>query len=235
MAMDLVETIENVETLDKAANPIASAIGRAVPAGPVKDVLSGTQLGHPVHPVLTDVVIGAWTSSLVLDLVGGPSAREASDRLIAVGLAAAAPTAVSGLSDWADTEGKTRRIGLVHAGVNVGANLCYGASLAARRRGARGAGIALSLAGAGVMTLGAYLGRAPVVPQGGRGRRDGLRPRSLRVDAGDGRDGPPARDGDPSHRRGDTAPPLPLRRHDPRHPRPLLAPRWAAPRGRVRR
>jgi nitrite reductase/ring-hydroxylating ferredoxin subunit/uncharacterized membrane protein len=156
--MDLVETIENVETLDKAANPIASAIGRAVPAGPVKDVLSGTQLGHPVHPVLTDVVIGAWTSSLVLDLVGGPSAREASDRLIAVGLAAAAPTAVSGLSDWADTEGKTRRIGLVHAGVNVGANLCYGASLAARRRGARGAGIALSLTGAGVMTLGAYLG-----------------------------------------------------------------------------
>jgi nitrite reductase/ring-hydroxylating ferredoxin subunit/uncharacterized membrane protein len=158
MTPDLIEVIENVEAIDKAANPLADAVGKAVPAGPVKDLLSGTKLGHPLHPVLTDVAIGAWTSSLFLDVFGGESGQEAADRLIGLGLAAAVPTAVTGLSDWADTWGKARRVGMVHAGVNVGALLCFGSSFVARKQGSRGAGLALSLVGAGVMTLGAHLG-----------------------------------------------------------------------------
>ena len=158
MATNLIEVIENIEAIDKAANPLADAIGKAVPAGPVKDLLSGTKLGHPVHPMLTDVVIGAWTSSLFLDVFGGESSRPASDRLIGLGIAAAVPTAVTGLADWADTWGKARRIGVAHAGINVGALLSFGSSFVARKRGSRGAGLALSLVGAGIMTLGAYVG-----------------------------------------------------------------------------
>jgi nitrite reductase/ring-hydroxylating ferredoxin subunit len=158
MTTDLVELIENVEAIDKAANPLADAVGKVLPAGPVKDTLSGTKLGHPLHPVLTDVVIGAWSSSVFLDLVGGEAGEQASDRLLALGIAAAVPTAVTGISDWADTWGKARRIGLVHAWVNVGALLCFCSSMAARKRGSRTSGRILSLAGSGVMTLGAYLG-----------------------------------------------------------------------------
>lgn len=158
MALDLVAALEHAETIDKVANPVADAVNKAIPSGPLKDVLSGTRLGHPVHPILTDVAIGALTSAVVLDLVGSESAEGAADTLIAVGLAAVVPTAVTGLSDWSDTWGKARRIGMVHAGVNVVASACYAGSLVARRSGARGAGKALALAGAGIMTLGGYLG-----------------------------------------------------------------------------
>jgi nitrite reductase/ring-hydroxylating ferredoxin subunit/uncharacterized membrane protein len=158
VALDLVEALEHVEAIDKVANPLADAVNKAIPVGLVKDLLSGTRVGHPVHPILTDVAIGAWTSALILDLLGGEGGEQSADTLVAVGLAAVVPTAVTGLSDWSDTWGKARRIGLVHAGVNVVASLFFGSSLVARRRGARGAGKALAAAGAGVMTLGAYLG-----------------------------------------------------------------------------
>jgi nitrite reductase/ring-hydroxylating ferredoxin subunit/uncharacterized membrane protein len=154
----VVETIEGLDVLEKIADPVAGAIAKVLPAGAVKDLLSGTALGHPVHPVLTDVAIGSWTSSLFLDLVGGEEARDASDALLALGIAAAVPTALTGLSDWADTWGKARRIGVVHAGLNVAALLCFSGSLAARRQEARGVGRLLSLVGAGIMTAGAYLG-----------------------------------------------------------------------------
>jgi nitrite reductase/ring-hydroxylating ferredoxin subunit/uncharacterized membrane protein len=158
MALDLIEAIENVEAIDKVANPLADAVGKVVPPGPVKDLLSGTRFGHPVHPVLTDVVIGAWTSAVFLDMFGGESSELASDRLIALGLAAVVPTALTGYSDWADTWGKARRIGLVHAGVNVVAALVVGSSLVARKRGSRGVGKALSLVGMGLTSVTAYLG-----------------------------------------------------------------------------
>lgn len=158
MGLDLIEAIENVEAIDKAANPLADAVGKLVPPGPVKDLLSGTPLGHPVHPVLTDVAIGAWSSAVFLDFLGGASSETASDRLIALGILSAVPTAATGFSDWADTWGKARRVGLVHAGLNVGALLCFTASLVCRKRGGRGSGKVLSLAGAGVMGLSAYLG-----------------------------------------------------------------------------
>ncbi|HEY8202724.1 MAG TPA: Rieske 2Fe-2S domain-containing protein [Actinomycetota bacterium] len=158
MVEKLLEPIERMEALDSPADAVAGFVGKVLPAGPVKDALSGTQLGHPVHPILTDVAIGSWTSSLFLDLFGGEGARDAADALLGLGLAAALPTAVTGLSDWADTWGKARRIGLVHAGLNVTAVACFTGSLLRRWRGSRATGVVLSAVGAGVMTLGAYLG-----------------------------------------------------------------------------
>src|SRR2546423_9982983 len=135
MGLDLIEAIENVEAIDKAANPLADAVGKLVPPGPVKDLLSGTRLGHPAHPVLTDVAIGAWSSAVFLDFLGGASSETASDRLIALRVPPAAPTAATGVSDWADTWGKARRGGPVHARLNAGGLLCFTASLVARQPG----------------------------------------------------------------------------------------------------
>lgn len=160
--------IERAAALDPAAKAAGKAIRDAVPPGPVKDALSGTWLGHALHPALTDVVIGTWTSALLLDLAGGRDAG-AADRLIAAGVLAAVPTAVTGAADWADTEPAddgVRRVGAVHALGNVAALGLQIASLAARRRGARRRGITLSLGAGALLGLTGYLGGHMAFGQG---------------------------------------------------------------------
>jgi nitrite reductase/ring-hydroxylating ferredoxin subunit/uncharacterized membrane protein len=157
----LAERVGELTALDGPAEAVAKRIRGAIPRGPVKDLLSGTPLGHAMHPLLTDVPIGSWTSATMLDLVGGSAARAGSERLIAIGVLAALPTAVTGANDWADTtpaSDSVRRIGAVHAVANVAALGLYGASLAARRRGAHARGVALGLAGLGALTAGGHLG-----------------------------------------------------------------------------
>ena len=70
-------------------------------------------LGHPLHPLLTDLPIGFWTSAFVLDLVGGPGSRDASRQLVAWGVVSAVPTAAAGLADWPglDRAGPAHRAG----------------------------------------------------------------------------------------------------------------------------
>ncbi|MEA2843644.1 MAG: hypothetical protein QOJ69_1315 [Actinomycetota bacterium] len=154
----IVERVGRAEWLDKLAQPLSKKVSETVPKGPVKDALSGTWLGHPLHPMLTDLPIGCWTSAFMLDLVGGKRSRRASDTLVALGLVTALPTAASGLADWSDLIGEERRLGLAHAGGNTVAVVFYGLSLVSRLRGRRGKGIVLSLLGATAATAGAYLG-----------------------------------------------------------------------------
>ena len=155
----IADRIERAELLDPVAQRLQSAVRRAVPQeSKLKDALSGTWLGHPLHPPLTDVVIGGWTSALVLDVVGGDQAEDAADRLVAVGILAAVPTALTGLSDWADLRGGSRRLGSVHAIGNTAALTLHGLSLRARRRGDRGRGLALSMAGVAAAMASAWLG-----------------------------------------------------------------------------
>ena len=70
-----VRRLEQLEALDKVAKPLAGAVGRAVRPRVVRNLLSGTDLGHPLHPVLTDLPIGAWVMSALLDAAGGPAAE----------------------------------------------------------------------------------------------------------------------------------------------------------------
>src|ERR1051326_8442990 len=111
----ILQAIEQEERLDGISKVIGNAVGKVLRAGPAKDAASGTWLRHPLHPVLTDVPIGAWTGAFVCDLLG---LEAAADRLIGVGVASALPTAVTGLSDFADTWEGPQRIGLVHAATN---------------------------------------------------------------------------------------------------------------------
>jgi nitrite reductase/ring-hydroxylating ferredoxin subunit/uncharacterized membrane protein len=154
----LVDRLGAAETVDRLGKPAAAAVARVVGHGTLKDLLSGTWLGHPLHPMLTDLPIGAWTSSFCLDLVGGERGRDASELLIAIGVLSALPTAAAGLSDWSDTIGDERRIGTAHAVANVAALSLYTSSWVARRRGRRGMGLALGYLGGTVATAGGYLG-----------------------------------------------------------------------------
>jgi nitrite reductase/ring-hydroxylating ferredoxin subunit/uncharacterized membrane protein len=153
----LVTRAEQDERLDNLARPLADAVGKArSPA--VVDLISGSWLGHPLHPVLTDLPIGFWTSAWVLDLVGGRRRRAAAQTLVGLGVLSAIPTAITGLSDWSDTVGGTRRIGVVHAAANTAALGLYTSSWLARRRGRHATGVMLGFAGAAAATLAAYFG-----------------------------------------------------------------------------
>lgn len=163
---ELVHRLAMAEAIDRLGKPVASKVGEVVGHGPVKDALSGVWMTHPLHPMLTDLPIGFWTSSFVLDVVGGRRSRPAADRLLGFGILSAVPTAASGLSDWSDTLGEERRIGVVHALANSAALVLYSCSWVARRRGRRGRGVALGFLGATAATAGGYLGGHLVYRQG---------------------------------------------------------------------
>ncbi|MGI8778490.1 MAG: Rieske 2Fe-2S domain-containing protein [Acidimicrobiales bacterium] len=155
---DLLERLHQAKALDVVANPVSSFVGGVIPHGVVKDALSGTWLGHPLHPMLTDVAIGSWTSAFVIDAVGREGSEAAADTLVGIGVLSALPTAAAGLADWSDLMDAERRVGLVHAGTNIVAVGLYGWSWLARRNGDRSLGVTLSLLGATVATVGGYLG-----------------------------------------------------------------------------
>jgi nitrite reductase/ring-hydroxylating ferredoxin subunit/uncharacterized membrane protein len=157
-AHQLVRRIESFTALDRIAKPVAGLVGRVVQPRTVRNLLSGTYLGHPAHPMLTDLPIGAWSMSALLDVFGGPETEQAADLLIGTGILGAIPTAATGLNDWSDTIGAERRVGAVHASANVAALSLYVASWLARRSGERSTGKALGLAGFGILVVGAYLG-----------------------------------------------------------------------------
>ena len=149
---------ERLEALDKVARPLARTVGRAVRPRVVRNLPSGADLGHPLHPVLTDPPTGAWVMSALLDAAGGPAAEGAADLLVAAGVVAAVPTAAAGLNDWSDTAGPQTRVGLVHAAVNTTALSLYLASLVARARGTTARRPGAGPGRAGVLPGGADLG-----------------------------------------------------------------------------
>jgi nitrite reductase/ring-hydroxylating ferredoxin subunit/uncharacterized membrane protein len=156
-----VDALESFKALDGAALKLGRTMDKAVPVGAPRDVLAGTWLGHALHPLLTDVVIGSFISATVLDVLGGDDTGRASKRLIALGLLTAVPTVASGLADLAltvDGDRRTRPVGLTHASVNLTASALYGASLAARRGGITGRARLLSLAGSALLSVGGLLG-----------------------------------------------------------------------------
>lgn len=153
---DVVEAIENAGPLDRVAGALRKLVSTALRSRTVKDFLHGVPIGHPLHPMLTDVPIGTWTSAAVLDAFPGTS--PASTTLVAAGLAAALPTAVSGWADWSELHEQQQRVGLVHAAANGMAIALYGLSLAARMRGRSLRGRMLGYAGFASVTVGGYLG-----------------------------------------------------------------------------
>lgn len=161
------ETINKVPGLQERAESLAHTIHSAVLSGgePVRnlmDLLHGKWLGHPLHPVLTDIVVGSWSLAALFDLwsLGGrsPQAEQAADTLTAVGTTAAIPTALSGVADFSAIPKNAAKVGLVHA---IATDISFGLyllSLWDRKKGRRGRGMLWSTLGMGAITIGAYLG-----------------------------------------------------------------------------
>lgn len=160
----LTRQVESSSVLSSAGKALTTPVAKFLQAGTVKDLLSGTWLGHPAHPMLTDIPIGAWSSAALLDLVeiiGGSRGelRRGADTLVGLGVLAALPTAASGLSDLSDEvdEGMLAA-GAAHALSSLAATGLFAASYLARRRGRRAPGIALSLIGTAVLTAAGLFG-----------------------------------------------------------------------------
>lgn len=167
MAETLAQVIDKQDALDTASDALQPAVTDLFKAGgeagqQVKNFLHGTWLGHPLHPVLTDIPVGAWTTALALDAIEALSGRDefgsAADAAIAVGLVGAVGAAATGITDWSDTEGRGRKVGLVHGLLNATATTLYATSLVMRRGNARRAGVGLSMLGFLVSGAAAYLG-----------------------------------------------------------------------------
>lgn len=165
----MIKPIENIARfgrLDKLAGPVAGWVQKATRNTQVQNALSGTWLGHKLHPPLTDVPLGAWLAAALLDYTKGPRAAAGARTLVGAGVLAAVPAAATGANDWSTTIGSAQRIGLVHGLTNLAATVLQGLSWVARGRGNRTGGIALSTAGLGLSCASAYLGGHLTLVQG---------------------------------------------------------------------
>jgi nitrite reductase/ring-hydroxylating ferredoxin subunit/uncharacterized membrane protein len=149
--------------LENAAERSQPVVAELVGSRPwLRNLLDGTWFGAPLHPALTDVTVGSWTTAFVLDGVSAATKAEsvtaAADGALVVGVASALPTATTGASDWRVLVGEQRRIALLHGMLNGSALTLNVASLVCRGTGRRGIGRALSALGFGVATMSAHIG-----------------------------------------------------------------------------
>jgi nitrite reductase/ring-hydroxylating ferredoxin subunit/uncharacterized membrane protein len=153
--------------IDRYAKPVQDALlalfrggGRAGQG--IADFFHGIWLGHPLHPVITDIPIGAWTATIALDAMeansGSRGLAKAADATAAIGVAAAFGAAAAGFTDWKELQDESRRTGFLHASLNILALGLFIGSLAARSSRNRGMGRALALAGFTISGASAYLG-----------------------------------------------------------------------------
>jgi len=154
--------IDRQQWLDAASDAVQPLINGAFKnsgeAGRVvKDLLNGVWLGHPLHPVITDVPIGAWTMSQVFDLLsmvqgGDDSMDAAADVTLGTGILAALGAAVTGIADWSDIDGgPRRRMGMAHALINVAGLTLNLGSLGLRVARPKNRGLARCLSAGGYM------------------------------------------------------------------------------------
>lgn len=141
----------------------------------LRNFLNGTWLGEPLHAVVKDIPIGAWTLAMIFDALSLMRSRRefalAADASIAIGLAGAACAAATGVTDWSDVDPPARRTGLIHGLLNLGATSLFATSLALRKRKSgtsrksRAGGLVSSALGYGVMAYAAHLGGKLVYEQ----------------------------------------------------------------------
>ena len=154
--MGFLDRVADVATFDKVIEPARRAVLGALKPPAVKDLLHGTWIGHPLHPILVQVPVGSWVSAGLLDVV--PRMRPAATALIGIGVAAAVPAAASGAADWSEQGTGVRRLGALHAVLNSVSLGLYVGSLAARRNDRGGLGRVLSYSGLAIAGSSAAIG-----------------------------------------------------------------------------
>jgi nitrite reductase/ring-hydroxylating ferredoxin subunit/uncharacterized membrane protein len=128
----------------------------------LRNFLNGTWLGEPLHVVLTDIPVGAWSGAMVFDALSltpfGRKAEWAADASITIGLVGALGAAATGATDWSDVDPPARRTGLIHAALNISATALFATSLVLRKKRSRTAGRLTAALGYGLMGYAAHLG-----------------------------------------------------------------------------
>ncbi len=169
----LEDVIDQQQWLEPTGDVLQQAIGKVAkregPSRTIKDALHGTWFGHPLHPALTDLPVGAWSASFILDILGADRSKmiqRGADMTLGIGLTGAVASALTGLADWQETYGRERRIGLLHGLLNATALTLYTGSFLLRRRKQRGVAILLSTLGFGIVWVAEYLGGELVFGQG---------------------------------------------------------------------
>jgi len=157
--------IADQPALDTLAKPLSQAVRDAYARGgaigaQAKNAMHGVWLGHPLHPVLTDLPLGAWTTALAIDACanGDRGMRRAATLAMGVGLIGAAGAAVTGLTDWSETSGRARREGLLHGLLNIAATAFTAVAYVQRLNGSRATGRACAWTGYAIALGSAYLG-----------------------------------------------------------------------------
>src|SRR5215208_7421709 len=131
--------------MEKVFDPV---LGQDAPRGP-RDFLYGTWLGHSLHAAVITVPVGAWSASMVFDLLGE---ERSADLTLGLGLVGAAGAAVTGAAQWQDTTNAEapRRLGALHALLNVAATGLMAGSWILRQQGRGGSGRTVSPLGLGI-------------------------------------------------------------------------------------
>jgi nitrite reductase/ring-hydroxylating ferredoxin subunit/uncharacterized membrane protein len=188
MKRDLTERLEAAFARSKPITGVANVVTgwlndafQFTALRPLKLLLNGSWFGHPLHPVLTDIPIGAWTCTILLDLVAlltGARLGVAAGLTTGLGLAGAVATAATGLMDWMDTGDPEKSMGAVHAALNGTATILFAVSFAMRWHAHWQIGAAafvVALAGYGLLLAGCYLGGAIVYHRGAMINRNAFR------------------------------------------------------------
>jgi uncharacterized membrane protein len=161
----LIEKIDQQDWLEDLSRSTQKTIQKAThkrgtTANSLKRTLHGNMFGYPIHPIINDIPIGAWTVSTVMDGMGMVTGRHSYDRgsnaAAAVGIAGAVTAAMTGWADWSYTAGHVRRIGMFHALLNTVTMLIFGASLMTGQN--RGIRRTLRLLGLTTLGISGYLG-----------------------------------------------------------------------------
>jgi nitrite reductase/ring-hydroxylating ferredoxin subunit/uncharacterized membrane protein len=160
----IIDAIGNQKWLESAADPISKAVRGAFvgeTGKTIKNALHGTWFGHPLHPALVAIPLGAWTVAAILDSMESLSGRKelgaGADAAVAIGIAGALGSAITGAADWSETDGRGKTVGLLHGLLNLTATTLYTTSLFMRRK-QRSNAVALSMLGFAISSAAGYLG-----------------------------------------------------------------------------
>lgn len=126
------------------------------------DVVHGKQIGHPLHPILTDITITSWTLGLIFDVLGFTTRisvlAKAGDYLTGIGTMSAIPTALAGILDYSTIKKKAAQYGATHGIMNGIAFYWYLRSLKSRIGSNKFSAIIFSVLGLFFATAGSWLG-----------------------------------------------------------------------------
>jgi nitrite reductase/ring-hydroxylating ferredoxin subunit/uncharacterized membrane protein len=129
----------------------------------LQDFLNGSWLGHALHPVLTDVVIGGATMAIFLDILrvffSVTDLETATAWTVGLTTLSGVGAILTGLTDFKDTgEGDERNIAGLHGVTNIVAIVIFTVSLLQRGGGSHDAAFWTLLIGYLVISLGSYIG-----------------------------------------------------------------------------